>query len=516
MIPEAVFAMLASTHIGAIHVVVFGGFAPAECAKRIESAKPTVILTASCGVEGSKTIPYLPFVRQAIALSAHKPLHTIVFQRDELYAPLDRTLHELPWTSLVRSYKARNGHNGRPPYPSLARDPDGRTYEVGASLPATAPHYLLHTSGTTGTPKPITRALSHLVGLSYTRHLFNLSPGTTIFTASDIGWVVGHSYIIYAPLLAGATSILYEGKPTTTPDASSFFRIIAENRVNTLSCAPSAFRAILASDPELARGKSHNTESFTRLFLAGERSEPTLITSLRRLLPHTEVIDNWWSTESGSPISAAYPGSNAPAGSAGRLMPGFNLIANNGRLEFIPPLPPTGLVGVYESPKRFAAYFTPDGTIDTGDLGRIERGVVTIDGRSDDIINVASHRLSAGTIEEACRTVQGVAEAYVVPVADPLKGEVPVAFLVLGKDAGVEEEVKRGVQESVRAQVGPIAGLGDIWVVDAGVVPRTRSGKVLRRAFRGLCSGEEAVPEEVERREWRALGRRVRGTGAKL
>jgi propionyl-CoA synthetase len=494
MIPEAVVAMLACTHLGAVHVVVFGGFAPAECAKRIDGAKPVVVVTASCGIEGRRRIPYLPLIREAIGIAVHKPRWTVVHQRGQLHAVTEPGRNEVEWSSLVKT---------------------AVPVKEGQSLSATAPHYILHTSGTTGTPKGVIRPLSHLVGLSHTTHsLLPLHPGATIFCASDIGWVVGHSYIVYAPLLSGATTILYEGKPTT-PDAASFWRIVEEYAVTHLFCAPSALRAICRDDPTLQGMKKHNLDSLKTLYLAGERSEPALVERFSALLPR--VVDNWWSTESGSPMTGVLPGQRVKPGSAGKPLPGWDIrIVDDSGCQLSPgeqgnivvalPLPPTAMCGLWGEPGRhWSSYFARfEGRfLDTGDVGVMDAdGYLTVLARGDDVINVSAHRLGTATIEGAITSVPGVSEAYVVPIRDAVKGEVPVAFVV--GEAGADD-----VKMAVRAQVGAIAGLKAVVRIDGAAVPRTRSGKVIRRAFRGVLEGRREAPEGIERALWERVVERV-------
>jgi propionyl-CoA synthetase len=500
MIPEAVIAMLACTHLGAVHVVVFGGFAPKECAKRIDAAKPGVIVTASCGLEGMKRkIPYLPLIREAVGLSTHKPRWTVVRQRTQMPAVLDPRRNEREWKELVETVVP---------------------VKEGQSLRATDPHYILHTSGTTGVPKGVVRPLSHLVGLSYTTHsIFDFHPGATLLCASDIGWVVGHSYIVYSPLLAGAATILYEGKPTTTPDASSLWRMVEEYHATALYVAPSALRAILHSDPTLSGMRQHNLASLETLYLAGERSEPTLVERFQKLLPR--VVDNWWSTEAGSPMTGLLPGQQVKPGSAGMPLPGWDVRVvdddgcqlppgEQGNIVVALPLPPTALSGLWVEKERFwNSYFNRFGGryLDTGDVGVMDsEGYLTVLARGDDVINVSAHRLGTATIEGAIIAVPGVTDAVVVGMRDRVKGEVPVAFVV--GDAA-EEEVKA----AVRREVGAIASLRAVVTVPEEAVPRTRSGKVQRRWFRGVLEGREGVPDGVEAGVWRKVGEKVKEMG---
>ncbi|KAG0643744.1 hypothetical protein HOY80DRAFT_1133649 [Tuber brumale] len=546
MIPSCTIALLAIAHLGAIHTVVFGGFSPAECAKRISSARPRLVLTASCGIEGSRIIPYLPLVREAISKSDWKPQNTLVLQRDKLYVSLDKSLRELNWNNLVRSLKTRRSQSPpnfassnstiRVPIPNSTK-----TVEVGAAFPSCAPQYIIYTSGTTGQPKGITRNIGgHLVGLQYTiEHLFNIHAGDTIFTASDLGWVVGHSYILYAPLLAGAATVLFEGKPVGTPDARTFWRIISEWKVNVLSTAPTALRAIKREDPTLEMVRKFEISSLRAIFLAGERSEPSIVTGYQNSIfgPPTSpsckglVVDNWWSSESGSPITGISLGLNAPPspikpGSAGKPMPGWDLKVVNdagvpllagqsGNIVLATPLGPTGLTELWSDREAalfhnayFARFAGKGEWFDTGDAGFLDRdGYVHVMSRTDDIINVAAHRFSTGAIEEAILAHVAIAEAYVVGAPDALKGHVPFAVVVLkpcSSSPPSEEGLLEEVNGCVRTEIGPIAVLRGVVVVDK--VPRTRSGKTLRRvvravvenAVRGEFGKEVELPATVE------------------
>lgn len=421
MIPAALIGILAAVRLGAIHAVVFGGFSASSLAQRIDACSPTVILTASCGIEGSKgALSYQPMVQGAIEMSKHKPKKTIIWQREQArWDPVVKENGERNWQRLVHSAKNR-----------------GVTAE-NVSVRSNDGIYIIYTSGTTGAPKgPLREAGGHAVGLNFSmRYLFGIKPGDVMFCASDIGWVVGHSYILYAPLLAGATTVLFEGKPIGTPDASTFWRIIEENSVNVLSTAPTALRAIRKEDPESKflkqRGAKGGLKSLRALFLAGERSEPSIVTMYQDLLsqygaPGATVVDNWWSSESGSPISglalspavgkdfsstAVHKPLKIKPGSAGKPMPGFNVrvvdddgkeITNGemGNIVLGIPLAPTGMTTLWKDEERFYKSYLKrfkGSWIDTGDAGMIdEDGYVHIMSRSDDIINVAAHRLSTG------------------------------------------------------------------------------------------------------------------------
>ncbi|RWA05771.1 hypothetical protein EKO27_g9331 [Xylaria grammica] len=528
MIPAALIGILAINRLGAIHAVVFGGFAAASLAQRIDASHPVAILTASCGIEGNKPpMSYKPFIHDAIRLSSHKPSRVIVWQRNELrWDDLNKAGGERNWFKMVRSCRARNIKA-----PCVA---------VGASEGV----YIIYTSGTTGSPKGVVRyAGGHAVGLHLSiSYLFGVhGPGDVIFTASDIGWVVGHSYIIYAPLLTGAATVLYEGKPVGTPDSSAFWRIVQEYKVTALFTAPTALRAIKRDDAEnrqLKRiGERGGLKSLKAIFLAGERSEPSIIMMYQDLIgkygaPGALVIDNWWSSESGSPISGIslmphagqdrkQPRKHArlpqiKPGSAGKAMPGFDVrCVDDAGIEVKPgkmgnivlsiPLAPTGFVTLWNDEERFYKSYLKrfDGKwIDTGDTGIIDaEGYISIMSRSDDLINTAGHRLSTGSIEQAITTHPLIAEASVVGIPDALKGQLPFAFITLSipehpTSAIPAAQLFDEIQQRVRKQIGGIATLGGI-IQGKGMIPKTRSGKTLRRVLRELV--ENAVHEEYEK-----------------
>ncbi|RAH51816.1 acyl-CoA synthetase [Aspergillus piperis CBS 112811] len=532
MIPAALIAALAIARLGAIHAAVFGGFAAKSLAQRIEAAKPRVVMTASCGIEGSKgPISYRPLVEGAIVLSRFKPEKVIVWQRDQLrWNNPDKLGGQRNWQRLVKSARMR----GIRAEPVPVKSTDGL--------------YIIYTSGTTGSPTGVFReAGGHAVGLQLSmKHLFDIQgPGDVIFCASDIGWVVGHSYILYGPLLVGATTILFEGKPVGTPDAGTFWRIIEEHKAHVLFTAPTAMRAIRKDDPnnrcfkEVAQrgGLKH----FRALFLAGERSEPSIVQAYQELLsqyaaPGAKVVDNWWSSESGSPISglalrsaaAMEPSSRHTdavkplairPGSAGLPMPGFDVRVVNDEGKPLPPGTMGNIVlGIPLAPTAFTQLFNDDDRfyrsylrrfkgqwLDTGDAGMIDKdGYIHIMARSDDIINVAAHRFSTGksrrAIEQAILSHPQIGEASVVGLPDPLKGHLPFAFIQPRTATGPipakpAAELFQEVNGLVRDQIGAIASLGGM-IQGRGMIPKTRSGKTLRRVLRELV--EHAVRGEYE------------------
>ncbi|GAM85665.1 hypothetical protein ANO11243_036720 [Dothideomycetidae sp. 11243] len=522
MIPAALIGILAVAQLGAIHAVVFGGFSAASLAQRIEASCPVAVLTASCGIEGAKgPLSYRPMVTEAIALSKHKPYRTLVWQREQLrWDPVVKEDGERNWQRLVKSARNRGLRAG----PVAVGSNDGL--------------YIIYTSGTTGTPKGVLReAGGHAVGLNFSmRYLFGIKPGDVMFCASDIGWVVGHSYILYAPLLAGATTVLFEGKPVGTPNADSFWRIVEEHKVNVMFTAPTALRAIRKDDPNnkffSERGKRDGLRKLRALFLAGERSEPAIVSMYQHLLAKfgalgSSVVDNWWSSESGSPISglAQLPATGLDfesveevqplyikPGSAGKPMPGFDVrIVDDegkevkqgemGNIVLGIPLAPTGLTTLWKDDERFYKGYLRrfDGKwIDTGDAGMVdEDGYVHIMARSDDIINVAAHRLSTGAIEQAISSHSDITEACVVPIPDALKGHMPFAFAASSSPVDSPQLLKE-LNQAIRQQIGPIATLGGI-IVAPGVIPKTRSGKTLRRVLRQLLEdgSEGAFDKEV-------------------
>jgi propionyl-CoA synthetase len=485
MVAEAAIAMLACARIGAVHSVVFGGFAAKELATRIDDAKPKIILSASCGLEPGRVIPYKPLLDGAIELSAHKPDNTIILQRPELEAEL------IP-----------------------GRDLDWREEEAKASpvdpvpVAATDPLYILYTSGTTGIPKGVVRDNGgHAVALKWTMdNIYDVRPGEAYWAASDVGWVVGHSYIVYAPLLHGNTTILFEGKPVGTPDAGAFWRVIADHDVVTMFTAPTAFRAIKREDPDGKLPANYDLSKFRALFLAGERCDPDTLHWAEDKL-HVPVIDHWWQTETGWPIVANPMGIEPlpiKAGSPTKPLPGWNVQVLDESGTQIPdgdigtivvklPLPPGTLPTLWNNDDGYVDSYLShhDGYYLTGDAGFMdEDGYLSIMSRIDDIINVAGHRLSTGGMEEVLAYHANVAECAVIGVNDSIKGQAPIGFVVL--NAGTDRpanEVEAELIALVREKIGPVAAFKTVMVVDR--LPKTRSGKILRGTMRAIADGEE-------------------------
>jgi propionyl-CoA synthetase len=493
MIPEAVVAVLACARLGAVHSVVFGGFAPNELATRIDDATPKAIVSASCGIEPSRIVEYKPLLDMAIDLSKHKPDHCIILQRPQLEAEL-KAPRDVDWFDAL----------------------DGAAPHDCVSVEATDPLYLLYTSGTTGQPKGIMRDNGgHAVALHWTmKNIYGVEPGEVYWAASDIGWVVGHSYIIYGPLLHGNTTILFEGKPVGTPDPGAFWRVISEHGAAAMFTAPTAFRAIRQQDPDGEYIKKYDLSSMRALFLAGERCDPDTLHWAEEKLG-VPVIDHWWQTETGWSIAANCLGIElAPvkAGSVGRAAPGWEVRALDetgqdvaagdvGAIACKLPLPPGTLPGLWNAEERFRSSYleTFPGYYETGDAGFIdEDGYIHVMSRTDDVINVAGHRLSTGAIEEVLASHEDVAECAVIGAADQMKGQLPLGLLVL--KAGVERdeaEIVAEVVQMVRDQVGPVAVFKKAVVI--GRLPKTRSGKVLRATMRKIADGEEfKVPATIE------------------
>jgi propionyl-CoA synthetase len=488
MVPEAIIAMLACARIGAIHSVVFGGFAAKELATRIDDCTPKLILTASCGVEGQKIVPYKPLLDEAILLAKHHVKKVVLLQRTQLVAELIKGRDQDWAKALASAAKAVKAGRGVP----------------CARLKATDPLYILYTSGTTGKPKGVVRDNGgHMVSLHWSMaNLYGVRSGEVFWAASDIGWVVGHSYIVYAPLLAGCTSIIFEGKPVGTPDAGAYWRVIAEHGVSTLFTAPTAFRAIKKEDSGAKLMAGHDLSQFRSLFLAGERADPDTVQWAETIL-NRPVIDHWWQTETGwciagnplgvEPLPVRHGALSAP-------MPGYDVqCLDEGGKPVMPgvmgsiavklPLPPGALPSLWKQEDRFREAYLAQfpGYYSTSDAGVIDAdGMITILGRTDDIINVAGHRLSTGGMEEVIASHPAVAECAVVGIADDLKGEVPCGFMVL--KSGVNEsaaEVEKGCVQLVRDRIGPVAAFKLAIVVPR--LPKTRSGKILRGTIKKIA-----------------------------
>jgi propionyl-CoA synthetase len=497
MVPEAVIAMLACARLGAIHSVVFGGFAANELATRIDDAMPQVIVTASCGIEPGRVVAYKPLLDQAIALSAHKPEACIVLQRPQAEAALEAG-RDHDWADLVG--EARRTGAKADWVPVLATDP----------------LYILYTSGTTGRPKGVVRDNGgHMVALKWSMpNIYGIAPGEVYWAASDVGWVVGHSYIVYAPLLHGCTTILFEGKPVGTPDAGTFWRVISQHKVAALFTAPTAFRAIKKEDPKGALVGKYDLTCMRTLFLAGERADPDTIKWAEEKL-RMPVIDHWWQTETGWPIAGNPVGLGAlpvKYGSPTVPMPGYDIHVldeshgevESGKIGAIVvklPLPPGCLPTLWQNDARFRESYLSEfpGYYQTADAGFIdEDGYVYIMARTDDIINVAGHRLSTGGMEEVLASHPDVAECAVIGIADALKGQIPAGFLVL--NAGVERdvgEIEKEVVALVREKIGPVAAFK--LAITVGRLPKTRSGKILRATMRQIADGEEyRVPATID------------------
>jgi propionyl-CoA synthetase len=494
MVPEAAIAMLACARIGAVHSVVFGGFAPAELAVRIDDARPKVIVSASCGIEPSRKIAYKPLLDKAVELAEHKPQTCIILQRPEITAEMGE--HDVEWATVMA--------------PGVVEPAEAVAVE------ATDPLYILYTSGTTGKPKGVVRDNGgHAVALAWSMGaIYNTNPGDVFWAASDVGWVVGHSYIVYAPLLIGATTIMYEGKPVGTPDAGAFWRVIEEYKVNALFTAPTAFRAIKKEDPEATYLAKYDTSSMHTLYLAGERLDPDTYEWATSVLGRP-VVDHWWQTETGWAIAANLRGLEElpiKAGSPSVPVPGYDvqildsdgelLEANNeGAICVRLPLPPGTFPTLWEDDSRFLSGYMNafPGWYLTGDGGyKDDDGYVYVMGRTDDVINVAGHRLSTGSMEAVLAHHPAVAECAVIGVHDQMKGQVPRGFVVL--KAGIDTdpaELEKELVQAVRNEIGAVAALREIDIVSA--LPKTRSGKILRKTMREIADGKSpAVPSTIE------------------
>ena len=488
MVPEAMFAMLACARIGAVHSVVFGGFAAKELATRIDDAKPKLILSASCGIEPGRVVNYKPLLDQAIALAQSKPAACLILQRPQAEAPLIAG-RDFDWARLRAD--------------AIAAD------KIADCVPvvATDPLYILYTSGTTGIPKGVVRDNGgHLVALKWSMsNLYGIAPGDVYWSGSDVGWVVGHSYIVYAPLLHGCTTILYEGKPVGTPDAGAFWRVISEHGAVSLFTAPTAFRAIKKEDPQGKLISRYDLSKFRTLFLAGERADPDTVQWAENMLK-IPVIDHWWQTETGWCIAGNPVGLGAlpvKYGSATVPMPGYQVdvvdeacrpVAANkiGSIVIKLPLPPANLPTLWQQDERFKESYLAEfpGYYKTADAGfKDADGYVYVMSRTDDIINVAGHRLSTGGMEEVLASHRDVAECAVIGVKDELKGEVPCGFIVL--KAGVDRspaEIENEIVALVREKIGPVAAFK--LALTVARLPKTRSGKILRGTMKKIADGE--------------------------
>jgi len=492
MVPEALIAMLATARLGAVHSVVFGGFAPAELAARIDDAKPKVIVSASCGLEPTRIVEYKPMLDESIQLANHKPDRCIILQREQHVVELRPS--DMDWKDAM----------------AMAEPAEC------VSVAATDPLYILYTSGTTGKPKGIVRDNGgHAVALTWSmKNVYNIEAGDMWWSASDVGWVVGHSYIVYAPLFAGATTIVFEGKPVGTPDAGTFWRVIEKYGVKGLFTAPTAIRAIRKEDYTGEFIKKTDLSKFENLFLAGERLDPDTYHWATEHLG-VPVIDNWWQTETGWPIASNLRGLEPmpiKPGSPSVPIPGYNIkvldeagnelpIGTEGNIAITLPLPPGTLPTLWGDDQRYIDSYLSifPGMYASGDGGYLdEDGYVYIMGRTDDVINVAGHRLSTGSLEAVVATHELVAECAVIGVADAIKGQIPKAFVVLKSGAQVDAEVlRKEIVALVRKEVGPVAALNEVVVVPG--LPKTRSGKVLRKTMRGIADGKDVdIPSTIE------------------
>ena len=492
MVPEALIAMLATARLGAVHSVVFGGFAPAELAARIDDAKPKVIVSASCGLEPTRIVEYKPMLDESIQLAKHKPDRCIILQREQHVVELGPT--DMDWKDAM----------------AMAEPAEC------VSVAATDPLYILYTSGTTGKPKGIVRDNGgHAVALTWSmKNVYNIEAGDMWWSASDVGWVVGHSYIVYAPLFAGATTIVFEGKPVGTPDAGTFWRVIEKYGVKGLFTAPTAIRAIRKEDYTGEFIKQTDLSKFENLFLAGERLDPDTYHWATQHLG-VPVIDNWWQTETGWPIASNLRGLDPmpiKPGSPSVPIPGYDIkvldetgnelpVGTEGNIAITLPLPPGTLPTLWGDDQRYIDSYLSifPGMYASGDGGYLdEDGYVYIMGRTDDVINVAGHRLSTGSLEAVVATHELVAECAVIGVADSIKGQIPKAFVVLKSGAQVDaEDLRKEIVALVRKEVGPVAALNEVVIVPG--LPKTRSGKVLRKTMRGIADGKQVdVPSTIE------------------
>ena len=492
MIPQAAIAMLAVARLGAVHSVVFGGFSAHELALRIDDAKPKVVVSASCGIEISKIIAYKPLLDDAINKAQHKPEHCVIYQRPQLLADMQNG-RDLDWQRAM-----------------LKAEPAGCV-----PVKATDPLYVLYTSGTTGKPKGVVRDNGgHAVALNYSMQaVYNAKPGDVFWAASDVGWVVGHSYIVYAPLIAGCTSILYEGKPVFTPDAGAFWRVCAQHQVNILFAAPTAFRAIRKEDPEAAL-QQYDLSALRTIFMAGERLDPAtyqwVVDKLQK-----PVIDHWWQTETGWPIAANPSGLElmpAKPGSSTLPVPGFNVhildeagqqvkANEQGYIALKLPLPPGCLTTIWGNDERFVDGYLASfpGYYASGDGGYIdEDGYLFVMGRTDDVINVAGHRLSTGEMEQIVASHPAIAECCVIGIPEPIKGQQPLALVLIKNGIDVDETILEAeLVAMVREEIGALACFKKAVIVKR--LPKTRSGKILRKLLRQIADGSQySVPSTID------------------
>lgn len=495
MIPEALIAMLAVARLGAIHVVTFGGFAPKEIATRLDDAQPKAIIAANGGIEPSRTIRYLPNIAEALQIATHRPELVLVKHRPEVEDTMAD--YDASWLDFDEQLAAHEPVDAVP-------------------VAATDPLYFLHTSGTTSKPKAVIRDHGgYAVAAAWSvPNIYGIDPGEVMFVASDIGWVVGHTYIVYAPLINGATTVVYEGKPVGTPDAGAFWRVASQHDAKMIFSAPTAYRAIRAADPRGELWNDYDMSGLNTIFSAGERLDEDTYHWLGEVTGKP-VIDHWWQTESGWPIVANLRGLDPmplKPGSPSVPVPGYQVSIVDPLGEPVPagmegnivvklPLPPGAMVGLYGEPERFqSSYFAAfPGYYETGDTGYMDDdGYVFVLGRSDDVINVAGHRLSTGTLESVIAEHPAVAETAVIGVTDGLKGQKPVAYVVLNSDAQIStEQLSAELVAKVRKDFGAVAAFRDVDVVAA--LPKTRSGKILRRTMRSIVEGEDVTaPATIE------------------
>ncbi|MGH1543694.1 MAG: propionyl-CoA synthetase [Arenicella sp.] len=493
MIPEAAIAMLACARLGAVHSVVFGGFASPELAVRIDDAKPKVIMSASCGVEISRIIEYKPLLDNAVTIAKHKPQHCVIFQRPQRECKLNQT-QDIDWKQALKT--APIAHC--------------------TSVKGTDPLYILYTSGTTGKPKGVVRENGgHAVAMKYSMSaIYDIKPGDVFWAASDVGWVVGHSYIVYAPLLHGATTVMYEGKPIMTPDAGAFWRVIEQYQVKSLFTAPTAYRAIKKEDPEGKLMKKYDLGCLQTVFSAGERLDPATHQWLEETLD-VPVVDNWWQTETGWAIASNQRGIESmpiKQGSATVPSAGYEvrILDENGHqlpqgeqgdIAIKLPLPPSCLTTIWGNVERFKNEYlsTHPGYYLSGDGGYFDAdGYLFVMGRVDDVINIAGHRLSTGEMEEVIGKHPHIAECAVIGRNDELKGQIPVGLVVLKTDVNLPlEEIQHQLVQLVRTEIGAVAALKEIHVVPG--LPKTRSGKILRKTIRQIFNGENfLIPSTIE------------------